>query len=92
MPAMWSGKGTPARSSPFAAREKPTPLSMRTSRENVRMDALRGQILEFQNVEAGLRIERVQAAHLRWTVMVTSFLGLGLGVGVFLALFTRYQR
>jgi PAS domain S-box-containing protein len=56
-----------------------------------RMDALRGQILEFQNVEAGLRVERVQAAHLRWTVMVTSFLGLGLGVGVFLALFTRYN-
>ena len=46
-----------------------------------RMDLLRGQILEFQNVEAGLRIERVQAAHLRWTAMVTSFLGLGLGVG-----------
>jgi PAS domain S-box-containing protein len=56
-----------------------------------RMDALRGQILEFQNVEAGLRISLVQAAHLRWTVMVTSFIGLGLGVGVFLALFTRYN-
>jgi PAS domain S-box-containing protein len=57
----------------------------------LKMDSLRGQILEFQNVEAGLRIERVQAAHLRWTVMVTSFLVLGLGVGVFLALFTRYH-
>jgi PAS domain S-box-containing protein len=55
------------------------------------MDLLRGQILEFQNVETGLRAERVQAAHLRWTVMVTSFLGLGLGVGVFLALFTRFN-
>jgi PAS domain S-box-containing protein len=56
-----------------------------------RMDLLREQVLDFQNVEAGLRIERVQAAHLRWMVMVTSFLGLGLGVGVFLALFTRYN-
>jgi PAS domain S-box-containing protein len=57
----------------------------------LRMDALRGQILEFQGVEEGLRIERVQAAHLRWTLLVTSFLGLGLAVGVFLALFTRYH-
>jgi PAS domain S-box-containing protein len=56
-----------------------------------RMDALRDQISEFQNVEAGLRVERVQTAHLRWIVIVTSFLGLGLGVGVFLALFTRYH-
>ena len=56
-----------------------------------RMDAIRAQILQFQNVEAGLRVERVQAAHLRWTVMVTSFIGLGLGFGVFLALFTRYN-
>jgi PAS domain S-box-containing protein len=55
------------------------------------MDALREQISEFESVEAGLRVERVQAAHLRWTVMVTSFIGLGLGVGVFLALFTRYN-
>jgi sensor histidine kinase regulating citrate/malate metabolism len=55
------------------------------------MDALREQISEFQSVEAGLRAERVQAAHLRWSVLVTSFLGLGLGVGVFLALFTRYH-
>jgi PAS domain S-box-containing protein len=56
-----------------------------------RMDAIRAQILQFQNVEAGLRVEHVQAAHLRWTIMVTSFIGLGLGVGVFLALFTRYN-
>ena len=56
-----------------------------------RMDALRAQISEFESVEAGLRVERVQAVHLRWTVMVTSFIGLGLGVGVFLALFTRYN-
>jgi PAS domain S-box-containing protein len=57
----------------------------------LKMDALRGQILEFQNVEAKLRVERVQAAHLRWTVMVTTFLGLGLGVGGFLALFMRFN-
>jgi PAS domain S-box-containing protein len=56
-----------------------------------RMDALREQISELQSVEAGLRVERIQAAHLRWNVMVASFLGLGLGVGVFLALFTRYN-
>src|ERR1035441_9319709 len=56
-----------------------------------RMDAIRAQILQFQNVEAGLRVENVQAAYTRWTVMVTSFIGLGLGVGVFLALFTRYN-
>ena len=56
-----------------------------------RMDALREQIAEFQRVEEGLRAGRVQAAHLRWTLMVTSCLGLGLGFGVFLALFTRYH-
>ena len=42
------------------------------------MDALREQISEFQGVEEGLRTERVQAAHLRWNLMVTSCLGLGL--------------
>jgi PAS domain S-box-containing protein len=56
-----------------------------------RMDALREQISEFQNVEEGLRIGRVQAAHQRWTWMVTSCLGMGLGFGIFLALFTRYN-
>ncbi|MGB7548948.1 MAG: PAS domain S-box protein [Terracidiphilus sp.] len=56
-----------------------------------RMDALREKIAEFQSVEEGLRIERVQAAHHRWTLMVTSCLVLGLGFGVFLALFTRYH-
>src|SRR5271157_5445131 len=56
-----------------------------------RMDALREQISEFQSVEEELRIRRAQAAHLRWTLMVTSCLGLGLGFGVFLALFTRYH-
>jgi len=56
-----------------------------------KMDALREQISEFQGVEQGLRTERVQVAHLRWNLMVTSCLGLGLGLGVFLALFTRYH-
>jgi PAS domain S-box-containing protein len=55
------------------------------------LDSLRAQFAEFQSVEEGLRVERVQATHLRWTLMVTSFLGLGLGVGVFLALFTRFN-
>jgi PAS domain S-box-containing protein len=55
------------------------------------MDALREQISEFQGVEEGLRTERVQAAHLRWNLMVTSCLGLGLGFGIFLAFFARYH-
>jgi len=56
-----------------------------------RMDVLREQFAVFQSVEQGLRIERVQAAHTRWIVMVSSCLILGLGSGVFLALFTRYH-
>ncbi len=56
-----------------------------------KMDILREQIAEFQRVEEGLRAGRVQAAHLRWGLMVTSCLGLGLGFGVFLAMFTRYH-
>ena len=55
------------------------------------LDSIRVQFAEFQSVEEGLRVDRVLAAHLRWTLMVTSFLGLGLGVGVFLALFTRFN-
>jgi PAS domain S-box-containing protein len=55
------------------------------------MDALRAQISEFQGVEEALRVERVQAAHHRWIFMVTSCLLLGLGSGIFLALFTRYH-
>jgi PAS domain S-box-containing protein len=55
------------------------------------MDTLRDEIAEFQGVEEGLRIERVQAAHQRWIFMVTSCLLLGLGSGVFLALFTRHH-
>jgi len=55
------------------------------------MDKLREQIAEFQSVEEALRIKRVEDAHQRWILMVISFLGLGLGAGVFLALFTRYN-
>jgi PAS domain S-box-containing protein len=56
-----------------------------------KMDALRDQIAEFQGVEETLRVERVKAAHQRWTYLVASCLLLGLGSGVFLALFTRYH-
>lgn len=56
-----------------------------------KMDALRAQILQFQSVEIGLRIERVKAAHLRWILMIASCLVLGLGFGVFLSLFTRHN-
>ncbi len=55
------------------------------------MDALREQISEFQGVEAGLRVQRIRTAHLRWTWMVTSCIGLGLGFAVLLTLFTRYH-
>jgi PAS domain S-box-containing protein len=70
---------------------KADPTFYENKQGKLQMDSLRGQILEFQSVEAGLRVERVQAAQTRWVVMVTSFLGLGLGVGVFLALFTRFN-
>jgi PAS domain S-box-containing protein len=56
-----------------------------------KMDMLREQVAEFQGVEETLRIGRVEAAHQRWTHMVTSCLLLGLGAGVFLALFARYH-
>ncbi|MGA2889191.1 MAG: CHASE3 domain-containing protein [Terracidiphilus sp.] len=56
-----------------------------------KMDALREQVSQFQHVEEGLRAERVQATHLRWNLMVTNCLGLGLGFGVLLAFFTRYH-
>ena len=55
------------------------------------MDALRGQISKFQEVEAGLRVQRIRTAHQRWTLMATSCIGLGLGFAVFIALFTRYH-
>ena len=55
------------------------------------MDTLREQVAEFQGVEEALRVERIQAAHRRWVLIVTSCLGLGLGLGIFLAWFTRYH-
>ncbi len=55
------------------------------------MDALREQLSDFQGVEEGLRVQRIRTAHLRWTWMVTSCVGLGLGFAVFIALFTRYH-
>ena len=70
---------------------KADPTLYENQQGKLRMDALRERISEFQSVEEGLRIGRVQTAHLRWTLMVTSCLGLGLGFGVFLALFTRYN-
>jgi two-component system sensor histidine kinase UhpB len=70
---------------------KADPTLYENQQGKLRMDLLRRQILEFQNAEAKLRLERVQAAHLRWVMMVGSFLGLGLGVGVFMALFTRFN-
>jgi two-component system sensor histidine kinase UhpB len=53
------------------------------------MDTLREQISELQGVEAGLRVQRIRTAHLRWTLTATSGIGLGLGFAVFLTLFTR---
>ena len=55
------------------------------------MDALREQISKFQDVEAGFRVQRIRAAHQRWTLMTASCIGLGLGFAVFLTLFTRYH-
>lgn len=55
------------------------------------MDALREQISGFQDVEAGLRVQRIRSAHQRWTWMVASCIGLGLGFAVFSTLFTRYH-
>ena len=72
-----------------AGKADPTLIENRLRKS--KMDTLRDEIAEFQGVEEGLRIERVQAAHQRWTFMVASCLLLGLGSGVFLAFFTRYN-
>jgi PAS domain S-box-containing protein len=72
-----------------AGKADPTLIENRL-RKN-KMDSLREEIAEFQAVEEGLRVERVQAAHQRWTYMVASCLLLGLGSGVFLALFARHH-
>ena len=55
------------------------------------MGTLREQLSEFQAVEEGLRVQRSRAAHLRWKLMVTSCLALGLGFAIFLLLFIRYH-
>jgi PAS domain S-box-containing protein len=70
---------------------KADPTLYENQQGKLKMDALREQVAEFQSEEEELRAGRVQAAHQRWTLMVTSCLGLGLGFGVFLALFTRYH-
>src|ERR1035437_5785906 len=56
---------------------KADPTLYENQQGKLRMDALRNQVAEFQRVEEGLRTGRVQAAHLRWILMVTSCLGLG---------------
>ena len=70
---------------------KGDPTLFENQQRKRKTDTLREQMAEFQSVEEGQRTERVQAAHLRWILMVASCLGLGLGCGVFLALFTRYH-
>ncbi len=70
---------------------KADPTLYENQQGKLSMDALREQVAEFQGVEEELRIRRVEAAHQRWILMITSCLGLGLGLGVFLALFTRYH-
>jgi PAS domain S-box-containing protein len=70
---------------------KADPTLYENQQGKLKMDALREQVAEFQSVEEEQRAERVQAAHQRWILMVSSCLVLGLGFGVFLALFTRYH-
>jgi PAS domain S-box-containing protein len=72
-----------------AGKTDPTLLENQTRKRS--MDTLREQIAEFQSVEENLRIERMKDANLRWALMVTSCLGLGVSVGLFLAFFTRYN-
>jgi len=70
---------------------KPDPTLLDNQQRHLRLDAFREQIAQFQAFEQNLRIERLQTAHQRWMWMASSCLVLGLGVGVFLALFTRYH-
>lgn len=72
-----------------AGKADPTLIENRQRKHD--LDSLREQIATFQNVEEALRVERVEAAHHRWILIVTSCLVLGLGCGIFLALFTRYH-
>ena len=55
------------------------------------MDKLREQVAEFQTAEEALRLGRIEAAHRRWLLMISSCLALGLGSGVFLAFFARHH-
>ena len=71
--------------------DKADPTLYENQQGKLRMDAIREQIAEFQSVEEGLRRGCVQAAHLRWNLMVTSCLGLGRVFGIVLAFFTRYH-
>jgi PAS domain S-box-containing protein len=68
---------------------KADPTLIQNQLRRSKLDTLRSQVSEFQSVEVALRSERVEAAHHRWVLMVSSCLALGLGSGVFLALFTR---
>jgi len=67
---------------------KADPTLIQDQLRNSKLDTLREQFAEFQNVEVVLRSRRIQAAHQRWVLMVTSCLVLGLGSGAFLAFFT----
>ncbi|MGA2351716.1 MAG: PAS domain S-box protein, partial [Terracidiphilus sp.] len=70
---------------------KSDPTLLENQQRKYKLDSLRDQIAAFQSLEEAVRVERVEAAHHRWTLMVTSCLLLGLGSGVFLAFFTRYH-
>ena len=67
----------------------PTLLEERLRKD--KLDELREQVGEFQVVEEAQRRARVEAAHQRWLWMITSCLVLGVGSGIFLALYTRHH-
>jgi len=87
--AEWEGEANRIIALRRAGKADPTLDESRQRKRKI--DTLRSQFAEFQGAEEAVRIERVQAAHLRWTMMVTSCLVLGLGLGIVLALFTRYH-
>jgi PAS domain S-box-containing protein len=70
---------------------KADPTLIENQQRNQKLDSLRERIAEFQSLEESLHVERVEATHRRWILMVTSCLSLGLGAGVFFAFFTRYH-
>lgn len=70
---------------------KSNPTFYENQQGKVKMDDLRTRILTFQNSEIQLRKERVAASQLRWYLMLGSFLVLGVGFGVGIALYTRYN-